>query len=118
MSILDLFRFGGVLDGIGVHMCHVPTMTTLTVVMKTTNFCSVHVFFSTVITSFVLLLFLIVMLGGRRVRKLVCAILNIVCLKVKFNSLTFLHKKGRLLKVKDVAIAPKTFLVSFTLVNA
>lgn len=66
VSILSLFEFKNMLSNVNIRVYRIPAVAALAIIVGAAGFYSIRIFFSAIVASFILLLFLVMVLKKNR----------------------------------------------------
>lgn len=65
VSVLSLFEFKNMLSNVNIRVYRIPAVAALAIIVGAAGFYSIRIFFSAIVASFILLLFLVMVLKKR-----------------------------------------------------
>lgn len=66
VSVLSLFEFKNMLSNVNIRVYRIPAVAALAIIVGAAGFYSIRIFFSAIVASFILLLFLVMVLKKNR----------------------------------------------------
>ena len=70
VSVLSLFEFKNMLSNVNIRVYRIPAVAALAIIVGAAGFYSIRIFFSAIVASFILLLFLVMVLKKEQVHGL------------------------------------------------
>ena len=101
VSVLSLFEFKNMLSNVNIRVYRIPAVAA----------------FSAIVASFILLLFLVMVLKKEQVHGLIYTVFGVIYLGIGFGSLAFLRGGNELLGMGSITVTPGAFLISFALIG-
>ena len=113
VSVLSLFEFKNMLSNVNIRVYRIPAVAALAIIVGAAGFYSIRIFFSAIVASFILLLFLVMVLKKEQVHGLIYTVFGVIYLGIGFGSLAFLRGGNELLGMGSITVTPGAFLISF-----
>ena len=117
VSVLSLFEFKNMLSNVNIRVYRIPAVAALAIIVGAAGFYSIRIFFSAIVASFILLLFLVMVLKKEQMHGLIYTVLGVIYLGIGFGSLAFLRGGNELLGMGSITVTPGAFLISFALIG-
>ena len=117
VSVLSLFEFKNMLSNVNIRVYRIPAVAALAIIVGAAGFYSIRIFFSAIVASFILLLFLVMVLKKEQMHGLIYTVFGVIYLGIGFGSLAFLRGGNELLGMGSITVTPGAFLISFALIG-
>lgn len=117
VSVLSLFEFKNMLSNVNIRVYRIPAVAALAIIVGAAGFYSIRIFFSAIAASFILLLFLVMVLKKEQMHGLIYTVFGVIYLGIGFGSLAFLRGGNELLGMGSITVTPGAFLISFALIG-
>lgn len=117
VSVLSWLEYENMLKRVGIPVCRIPAFAALAVIIVAAGFYSLRIFLSSTILSFILLLFLVMVLKKEQIHGLIYTVFGVIYFGIGFGALAFLRGGNELLGVGSISMTPGIFLILFALIG-
>ena len=117
VSVLSLFEFKNMLSNVNIRVYRIPAVAALAIIVGAAGFYSIRIFFSAIVASFILLLFLVMVLKKEQVHGLIYTVFGVIYLGIGFGSLAFLRGGNELLGMGSITVTSGAFPILFALIG-
>lgn len=104
------------LSNVNIRVYRIPAVAALAIIVGAAGFYSIRIFFSAIVASFILLLFLVMVLKRTGAWAYLYRF-GVIYLGIGFGSLAFLRGGNELLGMGSITVTPGAFLISFALIG-